>query len=322
MHLLGIDPACVHVMKMSAVNRYVEEGDVHWVRSWEEAAGLALKEHKPVFLQFQEVPGCSNCTNYGTWVLKNPTIVQLIERYFVPCLVNNTGRTDKDAKTLELFKEPAWNNPVARLVDGRGKDLIPRKTGVYDPQVMLERILAAMQAFGVDTTPILDTLTEGAASDARAIYFQMGCYWAGEGCLDFLASRFSGVISTHSDWMGGYEVVEVVYDPDLLDLKGYIRAAQIQECFGTLFCTSTEQKDIAIDVGVPKSRIRDADLSSKSAASSSDQKYHLQKSTFAEHYPLLSEKQRITLNGRIWAARNGKAELFTKEELEIVFSNP
>jgi hypothetical protein len=48
----------------------------------------------------------------------------------------------------------------------------------------------------------------------------------------------------------------------------------------------------------------------------------LQKSTFAEHYPRLSEKQKITLNGRIWAARNGKAELFTKEELEIVFSNP
>jgi hypothetical protein len=48
------------------------------------------------------------------------------EACFIPvCIYNNTSG-DADEKVLKSFKEPAWNNPVVRIIDGSKKDLVDR----------------------------------------------------------------------------------------------------------------------------------------------------------------------------------------------------
>lgn len=66
---------------------------------------------------------------------------------FVPIAIFN-NLTGKDAEVLRQFKEPAWNNPVVRFVDADGKDLIPRKDGVYSKDGLLNRMTRALSAAG------------------------------------------------------------------------------------------------------------------------------------------------------------------------------
>lgn len=50
-------------------------------------------------------------------------IVDAIETLFTPLCVYNNTKNDEDAQTLKNFKEPAWNNPVVRILDEKGKDI-------------------------------------------------------------------------------------------------------------------------------------------------------------------------------------------------------
>jgi len=45
-----------------------------------------------------------------------------------------------------MFNEPAWNNPVVRFIDSKGKDLIPRKDGIYSLKGMARRASDALYA--------------------------------------------------------------------------------------------------------------------------------------------------------------------------------
>lgn len=58
------------------------------------------------------------------------------------CIYNN--KKGADAKTLAMFTESAWNNPVVRFIGADGKDLIERKEGIYDTAGLLERMNAAL----------------------------------------------------------------------------------------------------------------------------------------------------------------------------------
>lgn len=42
-----------------------ELGDVRWLRDYDSALQQASQSGRPILLQFQEVPGCSTCVNYG-----------------------------------------------------------------------------------------------------------------------------------------------------------------------------------------------------------------------------------------------------------------
>jgi len=69
-----------------------------------------------------------------------------IEAKFVPLAIrNNTGGTD--AKILNSYGEPSWNNPVVRFVDSKGKDVISRKGGVYSKSGIKDRMDEALKAF-------------------------------------------------------------------------------------------------------------------------------------------------------------------------------
>ena len=45
---------------------------------------------------------------------------------------------------LKTYKEPSWNFPVVRFIDGRGRDLLPRKDSVYTAQEIRDRMKRAL----------------------------------------------------------------------------------------------------------------------------------------------------------------------------------
>lgn len=59
-------------------------------------------------------------------MLSNPLVIEAAETEFVPACVYNNTEGDQDAKVRKRYNEPAWNFPVVRVVDSKGKNLIPR----------------------------------------------------------------------------------------------------------------------------------------------------------------------------------------------------
>lgn len=90
----------------------MELGKIQWGRDLDHALVAAQISGKPVFVLFQEVPGCQTCVSFGEQVLSHPLIVEVIETAFEPVFVYN-NKSGKHAEILRRYGEPAWNNPVA-----------------------------------------------------------------------------------------------------------------------------------------------------------------------------------------------------------------
>lgn len=132
-----------------------ELGKVSWYRDFDQALALSRKQNKPVFVLFQEVPGCLTCRNYGKGVLSNPVIVDSIEQYFIPLAIyNNKG--GKDRTVLKRYGEPSWNNPVVRIIDAEGENLIRRIAGDYSKSRVAQEVLG-----------VLEKQQKGVSSDLR-----------------------------------------------------------------------------------------------------------------------------------------------------------
>jgi len=120
-----------------------ELGKVRWLRDYDVAVKEAKSKNKYIFILFQEVPGCSTCTGYGSKVLSDDKVVKLIHENFVPlCIHNNAGGADK--RVLDSFGEAAWNNPVVRIVDHERND-IAKVAGDYSAKGTLAAIEKAMK---------------------------------------------------------------------------------------------------------------------------------------------------------------------------------
>lgn len=140
---------------------------------------------------------------------------------FVPVAIQNNA-DGEDARTLERFKEPAWNNPVVRFLDLQGKDVIARKDGVWSAAELAARMSASLAA-AKQTVPLWWKLAE---LDARATelphaVFAMHCFWVGQARLGDLA----GVADARPAFLEDLEVVDVCYDPAQISLTGLIETA-------------------------------------------------------------------------------------------------
>jgi len=188
-----------------------ELGDVHWLRTWEEAEKAARVSGKPILILFQEVPGCSNCTHFGNNTLKHFLIVEAIETYFTPlCIYNNKG--GKDAETLKRFGEPAWNNPVVRIVRPDGSDILPRMPEFRSSLPLVRQMRSSLDLSGVAVPQWLELLEEELQAREAGLHtatFSMYCFWSGEA----LFGDIPGVIETQPGFQNGKEVVQVKYDP-------------------------------------------------------------------------------------------------------------
>jgi len=188
-----------------------ELGKVNWLRDYQEAIDQAKKEKKDVLVLFQEVPGCATCRNYGHNVLSHPLMVEAIENSFVPLAIfNNKGGKDKEI--LEKYNEPSWNNPVVRIIDAQGENVVPRISNDYSASTLSLRMKQALVQKKVIVPEYLNLLVqELTAAQANRVdekYFKMYCFWTGEKQLGSLP----GVLSTQSGFMNHSEVVKVSYD--------------------------------------------------------------------------------------------------------------
>jgi len=188
-----------------------ELGKVDWLRDYDHALELAEKEDKDVLILFQEVPGCATCRNYGHNVLSDPLMVGAIEQYFIPLVIynNNDGA---DAEVLKLYKEPSWNNPVVRIVDSEGNNLVDRLASDYSRFGLHGRMKAAMAKRELTADLYFEFLGEELIADQSgrrdSAFYSMHCFWNGESSL----ASADGVLFTEPAFMGGKEVVKVEFD--------------------------------------------------------------------------------------------------------------
>jgi hypothetical protein len=197
----------------SPVNQPEELGKVHWLRDLELGKTESQKSGKPILILFQEVPGCSNCTRYGNTTLSDPLIVEAIETYFVPvCIFNNKG--GKDAEALRTFNEPAWNNPVVRIVRSNDQDVVLRMPNFNSSLQLVNGMRRALDLTGTTAPRYLELLEEELSAREAGLQtatFSMYCFWTGEGTF----GAISGVIETAPGYQDGKEVVKVQFDPSV-----------------------------------------------------------------------------------------------------------
>src|SRR5689334_8730026 len=67
----------------------VELGRVKWLTDYDGALKTAQQSHKPVFLLFQEIPGCQGCKDFGAAPLSHPLLVEAIDSDFTPVVIHN-----------------------------------------------------------------------------------------------------------------------------------------------------------------------------------------------------------------------------------------
>ncbi len=203
-----------------------ELGAVQWLRNYDEAVAKANAEDKPILLLFQEVPGCATCRNYGKDVLSHPLVVDAIENEFVPLAIfNNVGGHDREI--LTKYNEPTWNNPVVRVVNADGTDVMSRLAGNYTAYGLALQMSLALRQSGKALPAYLDLLVEELEprQDDKA-YYEMYCFWSGEAHL----GNQEGVVATEPGFMNGAEVVEVTFDESKISKKKLDRYAEKAKC--------------------------------------------------------------------------------------------
>lgn len=202
---------------------------MHWYRDYDKALVVAAKEDKDVLLLFQEVPGCSTCRNYGHNVLSHPLMVEAIESLFVPLAIFN-NKEGKDKKILDQYGEPSWNNPVVRIVDEQGKDVVKRIGNDYSALTLCKRMIAALLKNKKEVPEYLTLLKQEldrlVSSNIKEKTFKMYCFWSGEKALGAL----DGVLSTQAGFSNHSEVVRVQYDSRLIQEEQLTAYAKKNAC--------------------------------------------------------------------------------------------
>lgn len=213
----------------------IELGNVHWLRDLKEAQVKSVESGKAIFILFQEIPGCATCQRYGNEVMKHSLIVDVVENEFIPLAIyNNKG--GEDGRVLKLFKEPAWNNPVARIVDADLRDILPRLDGGYSPKQVTSYMINALKAQNKTIPNYLSLLQQSFTDNIKTITFGMYCFWEGESKLGSL----DGVISTQPGFVNGNEVVKVNFDPNYLSPEKLISTANKQNCTSQIYAESSD----------------------------------------------------------------------------------
>ena len=224
---------------ISIDNNPVELGKVNWIRNYDSGIQKAKSEDKPVFLLFQEVPGCATCQNYGKDVLSHPLIVEAIETLFVPVAVfNNKG--GQDAKILQKFNEPSWNNPVVRIVDGQQKNIVPRVSGNYSKLGIVQAMILALyhQEKAIPTwLELLQQELKAQQYGTETATLSMYCFWTGEKQL----GKINGVVSTQPGFMNGREVVQVEFDPAKVNYETIVKSGKKDHVADLIFTHDDDQ---------------------------------------------------------------------------------
>lgn len=270
----------------------VELGRVRFETDFERALARAKAESKPVFLLFQEIPGCATCKGFGTGPLSHPLLVEAIEDEFVPCVVHN-NRGGKDREVLERYAEPAWNNPVVRFVDADGKDLLPRADGVWSTGAVAARMADALERAGRAREWVALVARENATGAVSRAAFAMPCFWTGQAQLGAL----DDVLGVEAGFVGASEVVLVSFRGGAEALARITERAEKLDCaLGVWAARGAE-----LDVITPRLGPRARAFEEPSRAPDGDQLFHLARSPL--HFLPLTELQCVRVNAVLGGAR-------------------
>jgi len=205
-------------------NQNVELGKISWFRDYNDALQESKVLNKPIFILFQEVPGCSTCQNYGKNILSNPLLVDIIENEFIPLAIFN-NKKGEDRKILKSFKEPSWNNPVVRIINHEGQNLVSRLSGNYSLEGVSNLIRLALVNSDFGIKKYADIITQEMQNDSKhtkEAFYSMYCFWTGEAKL----GQIEGVLSTEPGFMNGKEVVKITYDKEKANSKDLAEVAK------------------------------------------------------------------------------------------------
>lgn len=188
-----------------------ELGKISWYRNYDDALLASAKANKPILILFQEVPGCATCRNYGHNVLSNPLMTEAIENEFIPLAIFN-NKKGKDLEILRKYNEPTWNNPVVRIVDKNGNNIVNRLARDYSAKGLYNAILKALKTEKKPIPEYIKILGQELTinfntPNLKEAHYKMYCFWTGEKKL----GAQEGVLLTQAGFMNG-EVVKVKYD--------------------------------------------------------------------------------------------------------------
>ena len=300
-------PSCAKALDGDLQNP-VEIGHVQWGRDVDAGLLTSKTTGKPLFLLFQEVPGCSGCQKFGQEVLSEPTLVKVIENHFIPVFVAN-NQPGKDATTLKRFKEPAWNYQVVRFLDATATDLVPRKDGVWTVKPLAQRMVEALEKAGRKTPRELRILAGMKTAMTEKAAFAQYCFWTGE--MKF--GQMEGVVTTEAGFYDGHEVTLVEFDPSILPFDELVKKATAVQCADRVYVSTQEQKILAKKAGHGQaSELR----AGYRAASDSDQKKQLQGTPFAKLELTLEQATKANAYARSQPARALK--YLTPEQVKLL----
>lgn len=285
----------------------VELGQVDWVRNFDEASAKAKDQNKPLLVLFQEVPGCSTSSGYGKNVLSHPQIVEAIETLFVPVAVyNNHG--GEDERVLKSFGEPSWNNPVVRIITPDRKELVSRLNGDYTKAGLVRAMITALKNDNKPVPKYLSLLAQDLNvnnGEFERATFAMHCFWVGEAKL----GNINGVISTIPGFMGGHEVVELEYNPDIVSYGDLVKKAKAHNLARHVFTENAEQSSVA------KSILGESNVSPKSAfRADGSPKYYMSRTLYK--YVPLTKTQMARVNAALGRSQSPNMFL-SPRQLEI-----
>lgn len=156
-----------------------------------------------------------------------PLMAEAAEDLFVPLL---------------LPANTAGNGAGCRVFDAGGRDLVPPVEAVDTPGRLALVMVGALEA-GEDSAPqwLRLAAAENGAGERRMVSLAMFCFWEGEAKLGDL----DGVLATRSGMMGRDEVVEVVYDPEVLGFEALVESAQEMDCASAVYAHTADDLDRA-----------------------------------------------------------------------------
>lgn len=285
-----------------------ELGKVAWLRDLDQAQKKAVREQKPILILFQEIPGCLTCRTYGSVVLSHPLIVETIETYFVPLAIYN-NRGGKDADVLNYYQEPSWNNPVVRIVNQDKKDVLARLNGNYTPSGLVNYMIMAMKKMGHQIPDYLPLLFEELKANERGLEkttLSMYCFWTGEKEL----GKIDGVMQTEAGFMDHREVVNVYFDPNVVNLESILNEGKKTQCADQIYYHSEEQKHEA------KVILGEAKMKTASKFSlDREPKYYLAQTVY-KHIPM-TPTQAVKINALVGQGKSPVRLLSPRQKLML-----
>ena len=151
-----------------------------------------------------------------------------LKHYFIPLAIYN-NKQGHDAEILNRYHEPAWNNPVVRIVDEKGKDLASRLSGNYSAHGLTDlmtNILISTQGKAPLYLQLLTDELRATQHGTSIATYSMYCFWRGEA----LFGGLNGVIKTSAGFQNGKEVVKVEYDATVISLSQLNKIADQSTC--------------------------------------------------------------------------------------------